>query len=153
MEVGSTATCPHPIECCGWFPRVSPCLGLAQSQINKYFPRERGCGPQRRQPPVLLGREGPEKGSLSGLSQGPPSPAQGDPVSACLSWGTGRLESLPIQPAPKGPAFLLWALRWGKGLGHSQSCFSSSSGWDQEGGTCFLLIKGPVSLQLSAEQL
>lgn len=123
------------------------CLGLAQSQINNYFPREWGCGPSTDNlQSSLTGRDLRRVSESDGLSQA----LQVLPkVTLFLVFELGHwsLGSLPIQPVLAGPASSALGLRWEKGLGHSQSCLSSSSGWDQEGGTCFLLIKGPVSLE------
>lgn len=127
--------------------------GFGTKSNQQLLPKRMGLRSPAQTTPVLLDRRDSEGVSESdGLSQGPPSPAQGDPVSACLSWGTGRLGSLPIQPAPKGPAFLLWALRWEKGLAIPKSCLSSSLAGTKKGAPVSLLDKGRQFTALS-EQL
>lgn len=148
VVAGSTPICPHHTDFCGWFPRVSPCLGLAQSQINKYFPREPGCGPQGRWHPILLSREGPEKVSLRllGFLRPLPRPAQGDAALCVCDSAPGSREACPPSPAP-----LLWALRLGRGRAFPSPDFLLPLAVTKSRDTCSPLIKGQVSLQLLAE--
>lgn len=60
------STCTHRSDCHGLCSRVSPYLGLALSEANKYFPGELRCGPLCRQHLIFLSRVGPQKGSPQG---------------------------------------------------------------------------------------